>query len=189
VRPGAVGPEPHTAEEIAVRDACCGDDRLPRREVFRREDPFDILDPLLLRLVDLASRDRPELRLEVAAQTAQGGSRQDGLPRAADADREVVIRPADRRGHGRRHVAVLDQLDPRAGGADFFDQVVMAWPVEDDGRDVPHSPAEGLGDRLDVLGHGTAKIDLPPRDRPHSHLPHVHVGKHLKGTGLPRGDH
>src|SRR5689334_22422103 len=43
---GAVGEELHAAQEIAVRDACRGDDRLARGEVVEREDAVHVLDAL-----------------------------------------------------------------------------------------------------------------------------------------------
>ena len=82
------------------------------------------------------ARRRPELRLHLAAEAAERGRGEHGLPRAADADREVVVRAADRGGDRRGHVAVLDQLDAGAGVADLLDQVVVARPVEDDRRHV-----------------------------------------------------
>jgi hypothetical protein len=101
----------------------------------------------------------------------------------------VVVRSPDRRGHRSRHVAVLDELDAGARGTDLLNEIVVACAIEDDRRDVPDSPAEGLGDCLDVLGHRAPEIDLPPRDWPNGHLPHVHVGKRLKGSRLADGDH
>src|SRR5204863_2306041 len=101
----------------------------------------------------------------LAAEAAEGGRREDRLPRAADADREVVVRAADRGGDRGRDVAVLDELDPRSRVADLLDQVVMAGPVEDDCRHVVHTPSEGLRDRLDVLADGTEEVDRAARAR------------------------
>ena len=87
-----------------------------------------------------------------------------GLARAADADREVVVRAA----HGGRdrgeHVAVLDQLDARAGRADLLDQVVVARAVEDDRRHVVDHAAVRVGDRADVLGD-RRRSEMRPRAR------------------------
>ena len=88
-----------------------------------------------------------------AAETAQRGCRKDSLARTPDADREVVVRAADRGGDRRRHVAVLNQLDPSARGADLLDQVVVTRPFEHDRRDVVHVAPERVRDRGDVLGH------------------------------------
>ena len=126
------------------------------------------------RSISLAGR-RPELSLHLAAEAAQRGGGQHRLPRAADPDREVVVRAADRRRDRRGHVAVLDQLDARAGVADLLDQVVVPRPVEDDRRHVADPAAERLRDRLDVLGDGAPEVDLAARRRPDGHLAHVHV--------------
>ncbi len=189
MRPGAVGQEADAPKEVAVRDAGGADDRLLRPEVLGREHALDVLDPLLARLVDLAARHRPELRLELAAEAAQRGGRQHRLPRAADADRQVIVRAPDGGGDRGGDVAVLDQLDPSARGADLLDQVVVPGPVEDDRRDVADPPAEGLGDRLDVLRDGPPEVDVPACDRPDRHLPHVHVRKRLERSGLADRDH
>ena len=90
------------------------------------EDTVDVVDPVLGRGLDLGAGGRPELGLQLAAEAAERRGGEDGLPRAADPDREVVVRAADRGGDRRGHVAVLDQLDPGAGAADLLDQVVVA---------------------------------------------------------------
>src|ERR671910_2375428 len=189
VRPGTVRPEADAPEKIAVRDPGGADDRLLRAEVFGREHALDVLDPLLARLVDLAARHGQELSLELAAQTAQRGGRQHRLPRAADADRQVIVRAPDGGGDGSGDVAVLDQLDPSAGGADLLDQVVVPGPLEDDRRDVADPPSKGLRDRLDVLPDGPPEVDVPTCDRPDRHLSHVHVRKGLERSGLADRDH
>src|SRR6266567_1888055 len=142
VRPRAVGEEADAAEQVAVRHAGRGDDRLARREVVDGEETMDVVDPLLGRLLDLATRGRPELRLHLAAEAAQRSRGHDGLARPTDADGEVVVRAANRSRDRSGHVTVLDQLDARAGGANLLDQVVMPRPVENDRRHVVHLAPE-----------------------------------------------
>src|SRR3954463_4300043 len=132
VRPGGVAEEADAAQQVAVRHARRDDDHLLRREVVGREDALDVLDPVLARLLDLGPPRRPQLRLQLAAEAAQPRGGGDGLPRAADPDREVVVRAAHGRADRRGDVAVLDQLDARARGTDLLDQVVMARTVEHD---------------------------------------------------------
>src|SRR5438046_6730888 len=62
MRACAVGEVADAAQEVAVRDAGRGDDRLARRQLLGLEDVRDVVDPLLTRLLDLRSRRRPELR-------------------------------------------------------------------------------------------------------------------------------
>src|SRR5439155_4288769 len=94
VRLRRVREEPDAPQQLAVRDARGGDDHLLRREVVDREDAVEILDAVLARSVVLRASGRPELRLQLTAETAQRRRRQYGLPRAADPDREMVVRPA-----------------------------------------------------------------------------------------------
>src|SRR4051795_5992922 len=128
MRSRAVGEKADAAQQVAVRDAGRSDDHLAGREILGTEDALVVEDPGLAQLVDLPAGGGPELRLQLAAQAAQRGGREYGLPRAADPDREMVVRAADRRGDRRGHVAVLDELDPRARVADLLDQVVVAGP-------------------------------------------------------------
>src|SRR5581483_10537058 len=126
VRPRAVREEAHAVQQVAVGDARGGDDDLARREILGAEHAPVVIDAALPQLVDLSPRRRPELRLQLTAEAAQRGSREHGLPRAADADGEMVVRPADGGRDRGGHVAVLDELDARACRADLLDQVVMA---------------------------------------------------------------
>ena len=83
------------AQEVAVRDSGRDDDHLARGEILGGEDAVHVVDPVLLRRLDLGARGRPELRLELAAEAAQRRGGEDRLARSADADREVVVRAAD----------------------------------------------------------------------------------------------
>src|SRR3954454_25055394 len=189
MRPRAVGLEPDSAQQVAVRDTRRDHDHLAGGEVVQREDPLHVLHPGLLRRSDLGRRRRPQLRLEAAAEAAQGRGRQDRLARPAGPDREVGVRPAHGRRDRRGDVSVLDQLDPRAGVADLLDQIVVPGAVEDDRRDVVHHPAERLGDRADVVADGPAQVDRVSRARADRHLAHVHVRQRLEGARLADRDH
>src|SRR5919204_5255996 len=74
---GAVGEEADAAEEVAVRDAGRDDDHLAGRDVLGHEHALDVLDARLAGLLDLAARRRPELRLQLAAETAKRGGGHD----------------------------------------------------------------------------------------------------------------
>ena len=132
---------------------------------------------------------RPELRLQLAAEAAERRGGQHRLPRAADPDREVVVRAADRRGDRGGDVAVLDQLDPRAGGADLLDQVVVARPVEDDRRDVVRPAAEGLGDRPDVLADRRGRSIRPRARGPTAILRMYMSGRSAASRAVTDDDH
>ena len=185
VRARRVGEEADAAQQVAVRDARRGDDHLLRREVVDREDAVEVVDAVRARLLDLGAPRRPELRLQLAAEAAERGRREHRLPRAADPDREVVVRSAHGGADRRGHVAVLDQLDARAGGADLLDQVVVARPVEDDRRDVVDHAAERVGDRADVVADRARRA----RSRPRARGPTAILRMYMSGSdGIePRG--
>src|SRR5918996_5778968 len=189
VRARAVGQVANSAQEVTVRDAGRGDDHVARRELVGGEDLVDVVDPVLGGLLDLAPGGRPELRLELSAQAAERRCREYGLPCPPDADGEVVVRPPDRGRDGGGHVAVLDQLDARAAGADLLDQIVMTRAVEDDRRDVLGVAAERVRDRPDVVRHRPVEVDLPAGNGPDGHLAHVHLRQAREAPGLPHGDH
>src|SRR6266536_260243 len=86
VRACGIGEEADAAEQVAVGDAGRGNDYLARREIVDREDLLQVLDPVLARLLDLGSRRRPKMSLQLAAETAERGRRHHGLARAADSD-------------------------------------------------------------------------------------------------------
>src|SRR5262249_28105136 len=92
VRARGVREEAHAAQEFTVRHAGRRDDLLARRELLRHEDTRGIVDSELARLLDLAPGCRPQLRLHLAAETAEGSRGHDRLARPADPDGEAVIR-------------------------------------------------------------------------------------------------
>ena len=53
----------------------------------------------------------------------------------------------DRGGDAGRQIAVTDQSDARARGADLFDELLVPWPVEDDDHEILDAPSERLRDR------------------------------------------
>src|SRR3954454_2482149 len=71
VRPRRVAEETDAAQQVAVRHARRDDDHLLRREVVDREDAVRVEDAVGARLLDLRAARRPQLRLELAAETAE----------------------------------------------------------------------------------------------------------------------
>ena len=138
-------------------------------------------------LVDLGAAHRPQLALDLAAQAAQRGRRDDPAQRAADADRQMVVGAAHGGVDGGRDVAVGDQLDARAGVADLGHQVVVPRPVEHDRRDVGHRPPERVGDRLRLSRTAQAQVDAAAGDRADRHLLHVHARQRRQAARIARG--
>jgi hypothetical protein len=188
VRPGRVGHEPHAAQEVAVRDARRDEDHVSSRKVLLGEHVRDV-DADLTGLLDLRPRGRPQLGLDPAAEASERRGGEDGLPCAADADREVVVRSTDRGGDGRGHRAVADQLDPGARASELLDQVVVPRPVEHEGRDVERLAAEALRDVVDVICDRPVEIDHGACPRTDGDRAHVHV-RQLEERALGRdGEH
>src|SRR5439155_2603315 len=154
----AVGEEADAAQEVAVGDPRRTEDDVPRGELLHPEHVLDVLDPVLPWRLELATRRRAELSVQLAAEAAQRRGGQDRLAGAADSDREMVVRAPDSRGDGRGHGSVLDQLDPRTDRPDLLDEVVMAGTVEHDRGHVIDGAAVRLGDGLNVRPDGLEEI-------------------------------
>ncbi len=137
----------------------------------------DVFDPDLTGGVDLGARRRPELGLHPAAEAAERGGRENGLARPADADRQVVVRAADRRRDRGGDGSVPDQLDPRARATKLLDQIVMPRPVENERGDVERLASEALGDLLDVFRDRAVQVDHTAGARADGDRAHVHLGQ------------
>ena len=104
----------------------------------------------------------PEPRLELAAEAAQRRRGDHALGRAADAHHGVDAGALDGAADRGRDVAVADELDPGARGADLGDQLGVARPVEDDDRDVGDLAPQRLGDPVAVLRRLAARMSTQP---------------------------
>ena len=125
-----VGVETNAAQEVAVRHPRRRDDHFARRKLVGREDAAHVLDARFGRFDDLrrvvgqsACSSPPRQRRAAADNTAW---RAPPIPMAmwSFVPRIAAVMDAD--------VAVLDELDARAGGADLLDEVVVTRPVEHD---------------------------------------------------------
>ena len=167
VRPGAAAEEADALEQVAGRSR-----RSRRRRGSRRTPGPRSVDAVLVAVAHpraalaLLVAAVAEAGLDLAAEAAQRGRRDDALRRAADAHHGVDAGARDGARDRRRQVAVADELDPRAGRADLGDQRVVARPLEDDDRDVADLPAERLGDPAEVLGRRSRMSTLPAATGP-----------------------
>ena len=89
-------------------------------------------------------------------------------------------------GDAGRQVAVADQLDARAGGADVFNERLVSGPIEDDHHQILHAAAERLCDRAEVEAHGCVEIDDIPRAWTDNQLLHVDIRGMEQATALRR---
>src|SRR5262245_31011521 len=124
-------------QQLAGGDAGRGEGDIVRGdEVVDRVDAVEV-HALGLEPVALLVGARPDLAEHLAADTLDRRRRQDGLWRAAGAQIDVrrvvvVARGLDRR----RHVAIGNQPNARARCAHLVDNVLVAWPVENDNSQV-----------------------------------------------------
>ena len=132
---------------------------------------------------------RHQASAHAAVQAAQRRGGEHALGRAADAHDGVDVGAADRGRDAGREVAVADQLDARAGGADVGDQLLVPRPIEDDDHQILDVAAEAPGDRLQVRLHRRVEVDGVPRRRPDDDLLHVAVGRVQQAALVRRGQH
>ena len=152
-------------------------DVLAACEILGAVDPVLVFDPHLFRpraLFVVAEFQAPD---DLAADAFEGRRREDALRCPAAAHDRVQVRARDRHLERGDDVAVLDEVDPRAGLADVLDQLLVTRSVEDDDREVVDLASQRLRDDLQVLLHRTVDVDLPFRRRPDDELLHVGIGR------------
>ena len=126
IGPGAVAEEAHALHQRAVGDAGRGeDDVLARREILRLVDPLEVGDAHGAAALLVLRRVHDEPREDLAAQAAHRRRREHAFGRAADAHHRVHAAADHGGGDAGRQVAVADQADARAGGADLLDQLLV----------------------------------------------------------------
>src|SRR5690606_25643685 len=134
-------------------------DDVPVREVSEREDTLDLVGSHHLSgALFLSVVPEYELPLHVSADALQRRSCQHPFGRATDAEQEVDTRLLLACGDGRVDVAVLDELDTRAGLPNFADDVLVSRAIEDDHGEVGDIDAPRLGQRGEVLGWRLADV-------------------------------
>ena len=115
---GAVREVVDALDQLAVGDAGQGEEDVAAAHQVVDGQHLIQASPSRFGLRALVVVARPQLALDVAAQALQRGGGEDRLGRAADAQQHVDARVGQRRHQAAGHVAVGDQLDPRARGAD-----------------------------------------------------------------------
>ena len=94
-----------------------------------------------------------------------------------------------RGGDAGRQVAVADQADARAGGADVGDQLLVTRPIEHHDRQLVDLAAEAAGDGAQVLAHRRVEVDQVLRRRTDDQLLHVEIGRMQQAALLGRRQH
>src|SRR4051794_14218697 len=137
VRAGAATEEADALEQVAGGDAGRGEDEVvARREVLGAIDTrlVAVTHPRAAFALLVAAIAEP--RLDLAAEATQRRGCDHALRRATGAHDRVDAGARDRARDRGREIAVTDELDSRARGADLFDERVVPRPLEDDDRDV-----------------------------------------------------
>src|SRR6266478_5252666 len=181
--------EADALEEVAAGHPGRGEDHRPLRHLLERVDLVRVGDPHLARALDLFLVAEGQPALHVAAAATHRGRGDHPFRRAADAHQDVDAGLHEAGGDRGGHVAVPDQLDPRAAGADLGDQLLVAGTVEDDDGQVFDVHALLVGDRAQVLGGRLAQIDRAGPAGTHGDLVHVRVGRVEQVSLLRHGDH
>ena len=163
--------------------------RAARREILRSVNPLEVGDPhraaplFVLGLVD------DEAREDLAVQAAHRRRGQHALGRAARPHDRVHTGADDRRGDAGRQVAVADQADARAGGADVGDELLVPLTIEHDHDEIVDVAAEAARNRLQVVRHRRIEADGILRAGPDDELFHVEIGGVQQTAALGRREH
>ena len=149
-----------------------------------------VLVAVLARLCDLTAGDRPELGLELAAEAAQRGGGDHRLARAADADREVVVRAANR-------AAVIAAVTSPSWmslirAPDWRSSSSRSWWRGRSSTIAVRSfvflpSASAIASY--VVGDGLGQIDATRARRADRHLADVHLRQPRKRAGVADRDH
>src|SRR5690625_3467947 len=189
MRARPVPEKPDAVQQVPVGYAGGAEDEAPAgREVRGAVHLFQVDAPLEAAFT-FAVVARQEPPLDFPAQALQCRDRQHPFGGAARAEHGVDVRSPDGCRNRGNHVAVPDELHPGAGLAHFRYQVPVAFPVEDDDRQVFEGTVEAEGDRVQVRGDGPAEVHLPGGGRPDDDLFHVNVGGLQQAALLGHGDY
>jgi hypothetical protein len=163
-------------QQLAVGDAGGGEEAVVAGyQVVGAEHLFEVVAGVDRELAFLLVA-RPEPALQLAAHALERGGGDDAFGSAADAEEDVGPGVGPRGGDGARHVAVGDEAKACARGAHLGDELGVAIAIEDDGGDVAHRLALGLGHRVEVLGGGAGEVDDTRSFGPDRDLLHVDAG-------------
>src|SRR5664280_1886617 len=130
-----VGPEPvvtDAGEQLPVGDPGGGEEAVVAADqVVGVEDRIEVVaevegGPALLFVTG------PQAALDLAAHRLEGGGGDDPLGGPPDPRQEVNPGVGPGRGDGSGHVTVGDEPDAGPGAPNGGDQLLVAWPVEDD---------------------------------------------------------
>src|SRR5581483_4855270 len=189
VRLRVAAAEAHTAQQLAVGDPGGGEEDVgAAAEVVELQHAVGVL---ALGADDgaLGGVARPEAPLHAAADTLHRAGGQDRLGRAADAHQDVDTGAVLHRRHqARGDVAVHDQLDPRPGGADLAEQLLVPLTVEHDHGEVLDAAALGAGDAAQVVAHGVGDVDDVGGVGTDDQLLHVGAVRLEHGVAIGQGD-
>ena len=171
---------PDPAQHLAVGDAGGDEVRVVAADQVRGgEHPVQVVAEAS-GLVGLRVVARRQPAVDRAAQAADGAGGDDALRGAADPDQQVDLGLGLHRHQRAGDVAVDQELDPGADGADLADQVGVPGPVQQRNGDIgdadPARPGDGGQGGLDRRG----EVDGVHQVRPDDQLVHVDAGTRVE---------
>src|SRR5438445_12506335 len=86
-------------------------------------------------------------------------------------------------------IAVADQADARAGGANIFDQLLVAGAVENDDDEVLLVAVEAAGNGADVVDHRRVQVDGPFAARADHNFFRIQIGRVQQAAFFAGGQH
>src|SRR5688572_11106329 len=92
-------------------------------------------------------------------------------------------------GNPSRKVSITDQPNTRPLPADFFDESIMARPVEDNNRKVFDLAIKPSSDRFQILRNGSIQVQRSLASRAGDNLLHVPIRRVQQSTGLRDSKH
>ena len=152
-------------------------------------DALGILDAHLRDAFVVLGFGDDEARENFAVEAAQRRGGENAFGRAARAHHGVNAGADDGGADAGGKVAIGDQADARAGGANIGDQFFMARAVENDDDEVFHFAVEALGDGAKIVGDGRVQIHGAFARRADDDFLHVKVGRVEQAAGFAGGEH
>ena len=140
-------------------------------------DPLGVLDSHLGDAFVMLGFGDDETREDFTVEAAQSGRGENAFGRAASSHHGVNAGADDGSADAGGKVAIRNQADAGAGGANIGDQLFVARAIENDDDEVFDFAVEALGDRVQIVSDGRVQIHGAFAGRADDDFLHVKVGR------------